>query len=164
LYCRDAGAAKAIHSVEAFGPVCTVVPYETLDAAIALARRGDGSLAGSVFTADDTVAARLVLGLAPFHGRVLVVNRHCAKESTGHGSPLPHLVHGGPGQAGGGEEMGGIRGVLHYMQRTALQGSPTTLTRVLNEYVPGAAQTTDRVHPFRQYFDSPDIGDTLVAH
>jgi len=103
LYCRDARSARAIHSVEAFGPVCTVVPYEDLDAAIALTRQGGGSLAGSVFTADEQVAARLVLGLAPFHGRILVVNRECAQESTGHGSPLPHLVHGGPGRAGGGE-------------------------------------------------------------
>ena len=109
--------------------MATVLPYRTLDEAIALARRGDGSLAGSVFTADDEVAARLVLGLAPFHGRVLVVNRHCAKESTGHGSPLAPLVHGGPGRAGGGEEMGGMRGVLHYMQRSAVQGSPDTLDR-----------------------------------
>ncbi len=119
-----------MHTVEAFGPVCTVVPYGDLDAAIALARRSGGSLVGSIFTADDAVAARLVLGLAPFHGRVVVINRHCAKESTGHGSPLPHLVHGGPGRAGGGEEMGGIRGVLHYMQRTALQGTPDVISAV----------------------------------
>ncbi len=110
LYCRDVSIADAIHSVEAFGPVCTIVPYADVDGAIELARRGGGSLAGSAFTADDEVAARLVLGLAPFHGRLIVVNRHNAKESTGHGSPLPHLVHGGPGRAGGGEEMGGIRG------------------------------------------------------
>ena len=103
LYCKDASGARAIHTVEAFGPVCTLIPYETLEDAIELARRGGGSLAGSIFSADDAVAARLVLGLAPFHGRILVVNRHCAKESTGHGSPLPHLVHGGPGRAGGGD-------------------------------------------------------------
>src|SRR6266480_4675360 len=163
LYCRDAGSARAIHSVEAFGPVCTVVPYDTLDDAIALARRGGGSLAGSIFSADDAIAARLVLGLAPFHGRMLVVNRHCAGESTGHGSPLPHLVHGGPGRAGGGEEMGGIRGVLHYMQRTALQGSPTTLMHVTNEYIAGAERTFDRVHPFRKYFDELEVGDALVT-
>ena len=102
LYCRDAGSARAIHSVEAFGPVCTLMPYDSVEEAIALARRGGGSLAGSIFSADDGVAAQLVLGLAPYHGRVVVVNRHCAKESTGHGSPLPHLVHGGPGRAGGG--------------------------------------------------------------
>ena len=161
LYCRDAGAAKAIHSVEAFGPVCTVVPYETLDGAVALARRGGGSLAGSVFTADDTVAARLVLGLAPFHGRVLVVNRHCAKESTGHGSPLPHLVHGGPGQAGGGEEMGGIRGVLHYMQRTAVQGTPDVVAAVTGRWVKGARQLDPGAHPFRKPFGALAIGDTF---
>jgi len=161
LYCRDVGAAKAIHSVEAFGPVCTVVPYETLDGAIALARRGGGSLAGSVFTADDTVAARLVLGLAPFHGRVLVVNRHCAKESTGHGSPLPHLVHGGPGRAGGGEEMGGIRGVLHYMQRTAVQGTPDVVAAVTGRWVKGARQLDPGAHPFRKPFGALAIGDTF---
>jgi len=161
LYCRDAGAAKAIHSVEAFGPVCTVVPYETLDGAVALARRGGGSLAGSVFTADDTVAARLVLGLAPFHGRVLVVNRHCAKESTGHGSPLPHLVHGGPGRAGGGEEMGGIRGVLHYMQRTAVQGTPDVVAAVTGRWVKGARQLDPGAHPFRKPFGALAIGDTF---
>ena len=122
LYCRDATHARAIHSVEAFGPVCTLVPYDDLEQAITLARRSGGSLAGSIFSADDAAAARLVLGLAPFHGRIVVVNRHCAKESTGHGSPLPHLVHGGPGRAGGGEEMGGIRGVMHYMQRTRAAG------------------------------------------
>jgi len=161
LYCRDAGAAKAIHSVEAFGPVCTVVPYETVEAAIALARRSGGSLAGSVFTADDTVAARLVLGLAPFHGRVLVVNRHCAKESTGHGSPLPHLVHGGPGRAGGGEEMGGIRGVLHYMQRTAVQGTPDVIAAVTGRWVKGARQLEPGAHPFRKPFGALAIGDTF---
>ena len=161
LYCRDAGAARAIHSVEAFGPVCTVVPYETLDGAVALARRGGGSLAGSVFTADDTVAARLVLGLAPFHGRVLVVNRHCAKESTGHGSPLPHLVHGGPGRAGGGEEMGGIRGVLHYMQRTAVQGTPDVVAAVTGRWVKGARQLDPGAHPFRKPFGALAIGDTF---
>ena len=112
LYCRDASRARAVHSVEAFGPVCTLLTYREPAEAIALARRGGGSLAGSVFTADDGLAARLVLGLAPYHGRIVVVNRHCAKESTGHGSPLPHLVHGGPGRAGGGEEMGGIRGEI----------------------------------------------------
>src|SRR6185437_6797096 len=116
LYCRDTASAQAIHSVEAFGPVCTVVPYANTQEAVDLARRGGGSLAGSVFTANNQVAAEFVLGLAPFHGRIIVINAQCAKESTGHGSPLPHLVHGGPGRAGGGEEMGGIRGVMHYMQ------------------------------------------------
>jgi oxepin-CoA hydrolase/3-oxo-5,6-dehydrosuberyl-CoA semialdehyde dehydrogenase len=161
LLCRDVSSAREIHSVEAFGPVCTVVPYGDLDSAVTLARRGGGSLAGSVFTADDAVAARLVLGLAPFHGRVLVVNRHCAKESTGHGSPLPHLVHGGPGRAGGGEELGGIRGVLHYMQRTAVQGTPGVIAAVTGRWVKGAAQLDPGVHPFRKPFGALQIGDTF---
>ncbi len=161
LLCRDASAAREIHSVEAFGPVCTVVPYSDIDSAITLARRGGGSLAGSVFTADDTAAARLVLGLAPFHGRVLVVNRDCGKESTGHGSPLPHLVHGGPGRAGGGEELGGIRGVLHYMQRTAVQGTPGVIAAVTGRWVRGARQLDPGIHPFRKPFGALRIGDTF---
>jgi oxepin-CoA hydrolase / 3-oxo-5,6-dehydrosuberyl-CoA semialdehyde dehydrogenase len=161
LYCRDTAAARAIHSVEAFGPVCTVVPYDTLEDAIELARRGGGSLAASVFSADDAVASSLVLGLAPFHGRVLVVNRHCAKESTGHGSPLPHLVHGGPGRAGGGEEMGGIRGVLHYMQRTAVQGTPDLITAVTGRWVKGSRELDPGTHPFRKTFGELVIGDTF---
>src|SRR5205085_8867424 len=108
-------------------------------------------------------ARQVVLGTASHHGRLMLVNRQSAKESTGHGSPMPHLVHGGPGRAGGGEEMGGVRGVLHYMQRTALQGSPTTLMHVINEYMPGADRTFDRVHPFRKHFDELDVGDALVT-
>jgi oxepin-CoA hydrolase/3-oxo-5,6-dehydrosuberyl-CoA semialdehyde dehydrogenase len=161
LLCRDGDSARAIHSVEAFGPVSTIVGYRDIADAIALARRGEGSLAGSVFTADDEVATKLVLGLAPYHGRVLVVNRHCAKESTGHGSPLAHLVHGGPGRAGGGEEMGGIRGVMHYMQRTAVQGSPETLTAVGGRWLRGATQREPGVHPFRKPFHELAIGDTF---
>ena len=161
LYCRDTSRADAIHSVEAFGPVCTVVPYENVDGAIELARRGGGSLAGSVFTADDQIAAQLVLGLAPYHGRVVVVNRHCAKESTGHGSPLPHLVHGGPGRAGGGEEMGGIRGVMHYMQRTAVQGTPDVIAEVTGRWVKGARQLDPGAHPFRKPFNDLSVGDTF---
>jgi oxepin-CoA hydrolase / 3-oxo-5,6-dehydrosuberyl-CoA semialdehyde dehydrogenase len=161
LYCRESASAAAVHEVEAFGPVCTVVAYEGLDSAISLARRGAGSLVGSVFTADEEQAARLVLGLAPFHGRVLVVNRHCAKESTGHGSPLPHLVHGGPGRAGGGEEMGGIRGVLHYMQRTAVQGTPDVLTAISGRWIKGARQRDPGVHPFRIPFGALVIGDAF---
>ena len=161
LYCRDAGRARAIHSVEAFGPVCTVVPYGDTAEAVALARRGGGSLAGSVFTADDAVAAQLVLGLAPFHGRIVVINRHCAKESTGHGSPLPHLVHGGPGRAGGGEEMGGIRGVMHYLQRAAIQGTPDVITAASGRWARGARELDPGVHPFRKPFGSLAIGDTF---
>ena len=161
LYCRESSRASAVHEVEAFGPVCTVMTYEEPDSAVALARRGAGSLVGSVFTADDSVAAQLVLGLAPFHGRLLVVNRHCAQESTGHGSPLPHLIHGGPGRAGGGEEMGGIRGVLHYMQRTAVQGTPDVLTAVTGRWVKGSRERTPATHPFRIPFGSLAIGDTF---
>ena len=164
FYAKDPFGSTAPHDVEAFGPVNTVMPYRSVDDAIELAKKGRGSLVGSLFTADDAVAKRVALGTAAHHGRLMLVNRQSAKESTGHGSPLPHLVHGGPGRAGGGEEMGGVRGVLHYMQRTALQGSPTTLARVVNEYMPGAAQTVDRVHPFRKYFEELVIGETLVTH
>ena len=130
FYAKDPFGSSAAHDVEAFGPVNTVMPYKSVDDAIELAKKGKGSLVGSVFTADDRVALDMVLGTAAYHGRLMLVNRYSAKESTGHGSPMPHLVHGGPGRAGGGEEMGGVRGVLHYMQRTALQGSPTTLMHV----------------------------------
>ena len=156
-------AHSAPHDVEAFGPVNTVMPYKTIDDAIELAKRGRGSLVGSLFTANDDTARQVVLGTAAYHGRVMLVNRHSAKESTGHGSPLAHLVHGGPGRAGGGEEMGGVRGVLHYMQRTAVQGSPTTLSRVFGQYMTGAAQTQTGVHPFRKFFDDLEIGETLVT-
>jgi oxepin-CoA hydrolase/3-oxo-5,6-dehydrosuberyl-CoA semialdehyde dehydrogenase len=161
LYCRSPKLANAVHSVEAFGPVCTILPYETLNEAVDLARRGEGSLVASVFTADDTVATDLVLGIATLHGRILIVNRECAKESTGHGSPLPGLVHGGPGRAGGGEELGGVRGMLHYMQRTALQGSPTTLAAVTGRWIRGAKEISSDVHPFRKSFHTLAIGETL---
>jgi oxepin-CoA hydrolase/3-oxo-5,6-dehydrosuberyl-CoA semialdehyde dehydrogenase len=163
LYCREPQRAKAVHTVEAFGPVCTVLPYETVSEAIAFARRGEGSLVSSVFTADVSVATDLVLGLAPYHGRLLVIDRSCAKESTGHGSPLPGLVHGGPGRAGGGEEMGGIRGVMHYMQRTAVQGSPQTISAVSGRWARGARQLDPGVHPFRKPFHELRIGDTLLS-
>ncbi len=164
LACSEPRAHSQPHEIEAFGPVNTVMPYDSVDDAIDLARRGRGSLCGSLFTADDAVAREVVLGTASYHGRLVVVNRHCARESTGHGSPLPHLVHGGPGRAGGGEEMGGVRGVLHYMQRTAVQGSPTTITRITREWITGAAQSADQVHPFRKYFDELAIGETLTTH
>ncbi len=163
LLSRDPPAARAIHEVEAFGPVATVLPYRDTADAIALARRGQGSLAASVFCADDSLAAQIVLGLAPYHGRILVVNRSCAKESTGHGSPLAPLIHGGPGRAGGGEEMGGIRGVLHYMQRTAVQGSPDTLTHVTARWVRGSHQRDPGRHPFRIPFNDLQLGDTLKS-
>jgi oxepin-CoA hydrolase/3-oxo-5,6-dehydrosuberyl-CoA semialdehyde dehydrogenase len=161
LWCRDAMSAGAVHAVEAFGPVATVVPYTGVDEALELARRGGGSLVSSVFSADDALAARLVRGLAPYHGRILIVNRHCAKQSTGHGSPLPHLVHGGPGRAGGGEEMGGIRGVLHYMQRTAVQGTPDVIAAVCGRWVRGGRELDPGMHPFRKPFGALQIGDTL---
>jgi oxepin-CoA hydrolase/3-oxo-5,6-dehydrosuberyl-CoA semialdehyde dehydrogenase len=151
------------HNVEAFGPVATIMPYNTLDEAMELARMGRGSLVCSIVTKDDDVAKEFVLGTAAMHGRILVLNSDCAKESTGHGSPLPLLVHGGPGRAGGGEEMGGKRGVMHYLQRTAIQGSPTTLTRVTNVYQQGGYQNETEVHPFRKHFEDLSVGDTLVT-
>ncbi|MEX2177557.1 MAG: phenylacetic acid degradation bifunctional protein PaaZ [Gemmatimonadaceae bacterium] len=162
FYATDA-FKPAPHDVEAFGPVNTVMPYRTIGDAVELARRGRGSLVGSVFTASDATAREMVLGTAAFHGRLVLINRHSAKESTGHGSPMPHLVHGGPGRAGGGEELGGARGVMHYMQRTAVQGSPTTLARVFGQYMTGAERTTSDVHPFRKYFEELEVGDTLVT-
>ncbi|MDY0065287.1 MAG: phenylacetic acid degradation bifunctional protein PaaZ [Steroidobacteraceae bacterium] len=161
LYCRDPQSARAIHTVEAFGPVCTVTPYASTAEAIEFARRSEGSLVSSIFTADDAAARDLVLELAAFHGRLLIVNRDCARESTGHGSPLPGLVHGGPGRAGGGEEMGGVRGMMHYMQRTALQGAPQTIATITGRWVRGAKQRDPGVHPFRKCFRDLQVGDTL---
>ena len=152
------------HEVEAFGPVNTVMPYRSVADAFDLARLGRGSLVGSLFTNADSVARDVVMGVAAYHGRLYVLNRHSAKEATGHGSPLPHLVHGGPGRAGGGEEMGGIRGVLHYMQRTAVQASPTTLSCITREWVAGAEQPHDAIHPFRKHFEELRIGETLTTH
>src|SRR5687768_1012510 len=156
--------SREAHDIEAFGPVNTVMPYGSVDEAVELAKLGKGSLVGSLFTADANVARKVVLGVAPYHGRVLVVDRTSAKESTGHGSPMPHLVHGGPGRAGGGEEMGGVRGVLHYMQRTAIQGSPETVAAVTREWSKGATERSDRIHPFRKYFEELEIGETLITH
>ena len=163
LSCATPFASSEPHDIEAFGPVNTVMPYGSVDEAIELAKLGRGSLCGSLFTADPIVARQVVLGVAPYHGRILVLDRTSAKESTGHGSPLPNLVHGGPGRAGGGEEMGGVRGVLHYMQRTALQGSPTALSGIMHEYMPGSAQKTGGSHLFRRYFDDLQEGDTLIT-
>ena len=161
LHCERPLSSAAVHSVEAFGPVSTVLPYKTLDEAIELTRLGEGSLVGSVITNDDAVARELILGTAPYHGRMLVINRHCAAESTGHGSPLPHLVHGGPGRAGGGEELGGVRGILHYMQRTALQGSPETLSQIGRRWIRGADESDSGEHPFRKNFEQLEIGQTV---
>jgi oxepin-CoA hydrolase/3-oxo-5,6-dehydrosuberyl-CoA semialdehyde dehydrogenase len=151
----------AVHDIEAFGPVSTIMPYEDLADAVALANRGMGSLALSLFTFDPAAAEEFVLGAGAYHGRMLILDRTSAKESTGHGSPLPVLVHGGPGRAGGGEEMGGIRGVTHYMQRTALQGSPDVLSQVVKQWLPGAAKPEGEEHPFRKRIAELDIGYTL---
>lgn len=164
LYCADPLATDAPHSVEAFGPVATVMPYGDTDEAVHLASLGRGSLVGSVVTRDDCEAAQIVLGTAAWHGRMLVLNRDCAKESTGHGSPLPMLVHGGPGRAGGGEELGGARAVKHYMQRTSVQGSPTSLTAITREYQSGAQVTETQVHPFRKHFEDLRVGERLTTH
>ena len=161
LHCQKPMRSTAVHAVEAFGPVSTVLPYDSLDEAIELARMGEGSLAGSIITNDNDVARELVLGTAAYHGRMLVVNRHCADESTGHGSPLPHLVHGGPGRAGGGEEMGGVRGIKHYMQRTAIQGSPETLSVIGHRWTRGADEKDPGTHPFRKTFEQLELGDTF---
>jgi oxepin-CoA hydrolase / 3-oxo-5,6-dehydrosuberyl-CoA semialdehyde dehydrogenase len=151
------------HNIEAFGPVSTIMPYDNLDDAIELSKMGKGSLVSSIVTADNSIARKYTIGAACMHGRILVLNRDCAKESTGHGSPMPMLVHGGPGRAGGGEEMGGKRGVFHYLQRTAIQGSPTTITKILNQYQQGAEQIEKDIHPFRQYFEDLEIGETLIT-
>jgi oxepin-CoA hydrolase / 3-oxo-5,6-dehydrosuberyl-CoA semialdehyde dehydrogenase len=151
------------HEVEAFGPVATIIGYSGAEHAIELAARGRGSLAGSVVTADAGFAREVVLGVAPWHGRLLVLDRDDAAESTGHGSPLPMLVHGGPGRAGGGEEMGGVRGILHHMQRTAVQASPRVLAAVTGRWVSGAARGADGVHPFRKSLAELQPGDAVVA-
>lgn len=151
------------HNVEAFGPVSTIMPYKTIDEAIELSKMGKGSLVSSIITADNSIARQYTIGAACMHGRILVLNAECAKESTGHGSPMPMLVHGGPGRAGGGEEMGGKRGVFHYLQRTAIQGSPTTISAILNQYQQGGAQIEKDIHPFRQYFEDLEIGETLIT-
>ena len=156
-------AAKEVHEVEAFGPVSTLMPYNNPDEAITLSKLGKGSLCSTIVTADYKHARHYVIGAATHHGRILVLNNECAKESTGHGSPLPLLVHGGPGRAGGGEEMGGLRGVKHYLQRTALQGSPTTITAITNVYQPNARGKAPGKHPFKKYFEELEIGDQIIT-
>ncbi|MBW8285953.1 MAG: aldehyde dehydrogenase family protein, partial [Rhizobium sp.] len=163
LYCDKPFTASAVHDVEAFGPVSTVMPYEGIEEAIALAHKGKGSLVASVFTNDPKVAEEMVIGMAPYHGRVLIGNRASAKSSTGHGSPLAGLVHGGPGRAGGGEEMGGMRGVKHYMQRTAVQGTPRLLSAVTGRWIEGAGAGDTSVHPFRKSLADLKIGDQIVT-
>ncbi len=156
-------SSPVVHTTEAFGPVSTLMPYTTMEEAIELSKKGKGSLCTSIVTANDKIAKQYVLGAATHHGRILVLNKDCAKESTGHGSPLPLLVHGGPGRAGGGEEMGGIRGVKHYLQRTALQGSPTTITAITNVYQPHAKGKDPGKHPFKKYYEELETGDQLIT-
>ena len=151
------------HNIEAFGPVTTLMPYKDIYDAIALSKKGLGSLCSTIVTADPSLAKQYVIGAATHHGRILVLNAECAKESTGHGSPLPSLVHGGPGRAGGGEEMGGLRGVKHYLQRTAIQGSPTMLTAITNVYQQHAKGNMDEQHPFTKYFEEIKIGDQIIT-
>ncbi|MDJ0995253.1 MAG: phenylacetic acid degradation bifunctional protein PaaZ [Dinoroseobacter sp.] len=159
--CDDPDAATHVHSVEAFGPVSTLIPYRDLPHACALANRGAGSLVASLFTHDPAVARDVVLECGAWHGRIYINNRDSAGEATGHGSPLPHMTHGGPGRAGGGEELGGVRGVLHYMQRVAVQGSPEILTGITRQWLPGAVEKTPPRHPFRLSFHEIDVGHTL---
>ncbi len=151
------------HNIEAFGPVSTLMPYKDIYDAVALSKKGKGSLCSSIVTADASIAKQYVIGAATHHGRILVLNAACAKESTGHGSPLPNLVHGGPGRAGGGEEMGGLRGVKHYLQRTAIQGSPTMLTAITNVHQQYATGNIEEKHPFKKYFEEIKISDQLIS-
>lgn len=160
-HCANPDAASIVHEVEAFGPVSTVMPYNDLDHAIALTNRGQGSLVASVITRDGDVARKFAMGAGAFHGRLYFNNCDSMKESTGHGSPLPHMVHGGPGRAGGGEEMGGVRGVMHYMQRTAIQGSPDILTSIGGKWMPGATEIKHDDHPFTRTFHDLQIGETF---
>jgi oxepin-CoA hydrolase / 3-oxo-5,6-dehydrosuberyl-CoA semialdehyde dehydrogenase len=164
LLCDSPLTSTSVHDLEAFGPVSTLMPYDDLDEAVALAARGRGSLVGTLVTKDPQVAARVVPQAAAWHGRLHVLDREAAVESTGHGSPLPVLKHGGPGRAGGGEELGGLRAVHHYLQRAAVQGSPTMLAAVTGEYVRGAKTNDGELHPFRKYFDDLAIGDSLLTH
>ncbi|MCC0026899.1 MAG: phenylacetic acid degradation bifunctional protein PaaZ [Brucellaceae bacterium] len=159
--CDDPDSASAVHGTEAFGPVSTVMPYRDLDHALAIANRGEGSLVASVFTHDPAVARQAVLSSGAYHGRLYFADRDTGKEATGHGAPMPHLVHGGPGRAGGGEEMGGIRGVMHYMQRTAVQGSPDILSGITRTFIKGATANEKETHPFRMRFGDLEIGHRL---
>lgn len=154
----------SVHETEAFGPVSTIMPYKNLDEAITLAQMGKGSLVSSIATNNDSIAKDYVINAASHHGRILVINRDMAKESTGHGSPLPNLVHGGPGRAGGGEEMGGMRGIKHYLQRTAIQGSPTTLTEITGIYQQNAEYKEAELHPFKYYWEDIHPGMSLKTH
>jgi oxepin-CoA hydrolase/3-oxo-5,6-dehydrosuberyl-CoA semialdehyde dehydrogenase len=153
-----------VHNIEAFGPVSTIMPYKNMDEAIEIARMGKGSLVSSIVTPDDKEAREYIVGAASMHGRILVLNKECAKESTGHGSPMPLLTHGGPGRAGGGEEMGGKRGILHYLQRTAIQGHPTTITEITQQFQVGAEMPEANPHVFRKHFEELEVGETVFTH
>lgn len=163
LLCNDALNKTAPHNVEAFGPISTILPYKNTDEAIELIKKGEGSLVGSIFTKDNNFAKEITFGTASYHGRLHFVNRHSAKENTGHGSPLPHMVHGGPGRAGGGEELGGVRSVMHYMQRTAIQANPDLMTAITEEYQPGAKKKEDVRHPFTKHYEELVIGDSFTS-
>ncbi|EGI6777648.1 phenylacetic acid degradation bifunctional protein PaaZ [Escherichia coli] len=163
LYCPQPDETPAVHATEAFGPVATLMPAQNQQHALQLACAGGGSLAGTLVTADPQIARQFIAGAARTHGRIQILNEESAKESTGHGSPLPQLVHGGPGRAGGGEELGGLRAVKHYMQRTAVQGSPTMLAAISKQWVRGAKVEEDRIHPFRKYFEELQPGDSLLT-
>ncbi|HBD3885684.1 TPA: phenylacetic acid degradation bifunctional protein PaaZ, partial [Escherichia coli] len=163
LYCPQPDETPAVHATEAFGPVATLMPAQNQRHALQLACAGGGSLAGTLVTADPQIARQFIADAARTHGRIQILNEESAKESTGHGSPLPQLVHGGPGRAGGGEELGGLRAVKHYMQRTAVQGSPTMLAAISKQWVRGAKVEEDRIHPFRKYFEELQPGDSLLT-
>ncbi len=163
LYCPQPDETPAVHATEAFGPVATLMPAQNQQHALQLACAGGGSLAGTLVTADPQIARQFIADAARTHGRIQILNEESAKESTGHGSPLPQLVHGGPGRAGGGEELGGLRAVKHYMQRTAVQGSPTMLAAISKQWVRGAKVEEDRIHPFRKYFEELQPGDSLLT-
>ncbi|WP_223427087.1 phenylacetic acid degradation bifunctional protein PaaZ [Tateyamaria pelophila] len=163
FHCSDPDKASLVHDVEAFGPVSTIMPYRDINHAAELLNRGKGSLVASIITRDADVARHMTMGSAAFHGRLYFNNRDSMTEATGHGAPMPHMVHGGPGRAGGGEELGGIRAVTHYMQRTAIQGSPDILSAIGGQWVPGAREATDKPHSFTRPFDDLAIGDTLYS-
>jgi oxepin-CoA hydrolase/3-oxo-5,6-dehydrosuberyl-CoA semialdehyde dehydrogenase len=163
FHCADPDGARTVHETEAFGPVSTVMGYRDAAHAAAIANRGGGSLVTSLFTRDVEIARQVVAASAAWNGRIYISNADSAKEATGHGSPLPHMVHGGPGRAGGGEELGGVRGVMHYMQRTAIQGPPDMLTAICGEFVPGSRRIEGGAHPFTRTFEELVIGETIVT-
>jgi len=163
MLCRNAGSSKQVHELEAFGPVATVIPYQSVNEAVELVRRGKGSLVSSVFSNDGAHTTELVRGIAASHGRVMIGNRVSAKTSTGHGSPLPMLIHGGPGRAGGGEELGGVRAIKHYMQRTAVQGAPSLLSSIIGQWISGCPTSSDERHPFRKSLKELEPGDNVVT-